>query len=436
MEKIQKMYIGEEIYYLSNDIKEVAQEFYRNCRYRCDIVKRKRIPEEEYCFGKLEDNEWIIVDGSSDKWHKLFISQKWVEKNIPEFSNNIKYDIEMAPEIIDLEDEEKFTDNDGNIIEIETRGEREVNKCYFLVKDVMIGFRMDNLHETLIDTRRGYQENIDYVYFSIKKTGSARKNVTKKELFLTYFGLLRVLFVSRSGEAHKFINWATNTLFTLQFGTKDQKTELVADTLGVTASAVKQVFNTSCSTTPSIYLFTLGTVKDLRKSMNIGKEYYDDSIVAKFGMTIDLPRRTGEHMKTYSKIKGVDLKIKHHSYIDPQYISSAETDLKNFFNGLSIDFEFKNFDELIILPKRLNKVVNRQFELLSKSYMGHISELITRLKDKDHEIKIIKYECDSKIKDNIHENELLKKENELLKKELEYQKMQNELNILKSKKEK
>ena len=44
--------------------------------------------------------------------------------------------------MIGLEDHEKFIDNDDNVIEIEVRGERELNKYYFNVKDIMKGFNI------------------------------------------------------------------------------------------------------------------------------------------------------------------------------------------------------------------------------------------------------------------------------------------------------
>ena len=66
-----------------------------------------------------------------------------------------------------------------------------------------------------------------------KKT--SKQKVTK-ELFLTYEGLLRVLFVSRSGVAHKFTSWATEKLFTIQMGTQKQKRTLASNILGVDAA--------------------------------------------------------------------------------------------------------------------------------------------------------------------------------------------------------
>ena len=89
------------------------------------------------------------------------------------------------------------------------------------------GFEINNLNETLIDTRNSYKINIDYKFFFINKSVPNRIIQVKKELYLTYRGLLRVLFVSRSGKVDYFIKWATEKLFTIQMGTKINKEKLV-----------------------------------------------------------------------------------------------------------------------------------------------------------------------------------------------------------------
>ena len=53
--------------------------------------------------------------------------------------------VEKAPPIIVLNDSEKFCDDCGNIVEIETRGIREHDKIYFKVKDVSEQFEIKNL---------------------------------------------------------------------------------------------------------------------------------------------------------------------------------------------------------------------------------------------------------------------------------------------------
>jgi hypothetical protein len=206
-------------------------------------------------------------------------------------------------------------------------------------------------------------------------------NKTSKELFLIYEGILRVLFASRSPNVKPFIKWATETLFTIQLGSTEQKQELVSNVLGVNAKAIKEVFNADRNTLPCIYLFTLNTVDKLRDTMKIDSKYSSDSIVAKYGFTKDLSRRTGEHINKYNKLQNVDLKLKYYSYVNPQYISNAETDIRDYMIGFETKLNFDKEDELVIIPKNMVKMVEKQYELIGKSYMGHIAELITKIKN-------------------------------------------------------
>jgi hypothetical protein len=69
---------------------------------------------------------------------------------------------------LNLKDEEKFTDCNGNIIEIETRGERNYKQIYFKVKDVSIGFQLENLITTILHKNGGYEEKVDYTYYFVR----------------------------------------------------------------------------------------------------------------------------------------------------------------------------------------------------------------------------------------------------------------------------
>ena len=65
---------------------------------------------------------------------KLYLKEEWVIKNVPKMMDEVRqelYKYEEAPNILELEIEEKFKDKNGNIIEIEVRGERKYNNCYF-----------------------------------------------------------------------------------------------------------------------------------------------------------------------------------------------------------------------------------------------------------------------------------------------------------------
>jgi len=243
------------------------------------------------------------------------------------------------------------------------------------------------------------------IFYFPKCVPSTKKKI--KELYLTYLG---ILFASHKVTAEKFVNWATKTLFTAQMGTLSEKTKLAGNILGVSPKAVKEVFNKTAKKIPCIYLFSIGKVKDLRKTLKIEKRYEDEDYVYKWGMSEDLERRTKEHEKTYGKMKGVLLELVLFAMIDQQYISEAETKIKHFFEDSEMKINNSIYKELAVIPKNKMRLIKGQYEMVSTMYLGHISELINKIKEKDNEIKIIKNECENKILKM--ENEIMKKENE------------------------
>ena len=115
-------------YILSDDLLNKAPVYSKNCRNGRDIIKKYNI--QDCIYSKLVENKWILSDGKSKKYDEIFIKKSFVEL-IPELKNDNKImddkNIELAPEIIYLEDNEKFKDNDGKIIEIETIGKRKID---------------------------------------------------------------------------------------------------------------------------------------------------------------------------------------------------------------------------------------------------------------------------------------------------------------------
>jgi hypothetical protein len=57
--------------------------------------------------------------------------------------------------------------------------------------------------------------------------------------------------------------------------------------------------------------------------------------------------------------------------------------------------------------------VKKQYEIISKAYMGHIAELISKIKDKDNEIKLLKATHEKEITIALKDNELLRKDLEI-----------------------
>ncbi len=415
MERPQSFEFKGEKVYNSEELKKYDVNYFYGCARTVRLlIEKKKISKDNYYFAYNRKKGWIE---SHEKYPraKLLLKESWVLNNVPLMTvgGKIKYVIDEAPEILELEEEEKFKDENGDKIEIEVRGDRSHKNCYFKVSDVSKGFGIDSLNITLSNNGNGYIKNIHYKTFTISKLITNVSCNSKKSLFLTYNGLLRVLFCSRNKNAEKFQDWATEKLFTIQLGKKEDREELVSEVLDVSVKAVREVFKRSTNTLPCIYLFRLNTVKELRDSMNIPLKYRDEDIVYKYGMTKDLSQRSYQHQNDYGRIKNVNLTLELYSYIDPQYISEAETDIKYFFNQTELNYEYENRSEIVIIPETKMKLVKKQYNQITTLYAGHVKELIQKIKDLEGELILEKEK---------HLTELKNKELELKDKELELEK--------------
>ena len=162
-------------YVLLDDVMRNAPIYAKGSRNTRTLIKKKKIPDTDYLYAKLNENKkWSIVDGKSIKFDKLFVKKDYLI-NIPELNDDEEKiidnkGIEKAPDIINLKDEEKFMDDEGNVLEIETRGSRNCNDVYFKVKDIAEKFGIKQLYTTIIANRNEntYKSNIDYKYFNCK----------------------------------------------------------------------------------------------------------------------------------------------------------------------------------------------------------------------------------------------------------------------------
>lgn len=328
-------------------------------------------------------------------------------------------EIENAPPLLYLEDSEKFHDADGNIIEIETRGERHRKKIYFKVKDVSVGFGMSRLNDTLIKNEScGYERSIHYITFKreSRHTISVSKNTNKQSkttLYLTYKGLLRVLMVSRNKNADKFQDWAEEKLFTIQMGTRDQKVKLGAEVLNTSPRTLKAIFDKHAATFPSIYLMSLGKVRELRETFGIPVNKPDESTVYKFGFTEDLSRRVIELETEYSKLPGVAMTIGTFHIIDTKYTSEAENEVREMCAAFEVRVKktTQGFNELIVLDDKQFANMKKMYRRIGDDFAGAtlgLQKQIAELKDriKDYENEIVRLKLEIEYKDNLHKKDI------------------------------
>jgi hypothetical protein len=395
-------------WYIADDVKAYDPAFFKGCAKTVrNILEIKKIADDQYLFASsLKNNAWKESNASNKK-SKLLLKKIWVETYVPKMaeagSSEAKYDVEPAPDLLYLDDEEKFKDEDGQPLEIEVRGERHHEKIYFKVSDVSKAFGMENLRDSILRSDRGYLRDIHYCTFVVRfldndvvipNTSSDQTN--RKVLYLTYLGMLRVLFASRVGKAERFQKWASDILFTHQMGTKEAKETLAADILGVPVQQFRESLSNSVTALPSIYFLTFNTVKELRTSMNIPESYPDTHIVGKYGFSKDLSRRANEHFTTFSKIPNVNIKMKHFSYVDNEYLSEAEKYIKVSLEGAGFSFDYKNYAELVIVPNDRMSFVKSVYDAAAKNFAHKVSDINQKMKqmqtEYDFNIKLAKQE--------------------------------------------
>ena len=201
-----------------------------------------------------------------------------------------------------------------------------------------------------------------------------------------------------------------------------KKKRIIKDIAGCLPEIVNEAFSTAVMKISCVYLFTVGLVANIRDGMNIPVDYPDESYLIKYGMTEDLERRMGEHEKTYNAIEGSNLRLKYQSWINEEYISKAEVEIKEKLKLMKIDFKYGDMVELAIVTPIQLKELGIFYEKLFASYGGSLKSIIAK-----YETELMKERHEKELLISRHETELQKKEVELQKKETELLKKELEL---------
>jgi hypothetical protein len=406
------------LYYNLNDLFIYHTSFFIGCKdKKRKIIERKKIPSTDYVYANFihKTQEWNLTNETSKK-AQLLLTKSWVDQyyfpdinkssndtieineSIQKDNDDSQEDIqeyECIPNILELDDHEKFKDVNGQYLDIEVRGERDKNKIYFNVKDIGFGFGIPDLKGIILKKERGYERGLHYKTFIAvdnvhRNKNKSNKNNANKSLFLTYKGLLRVLYTTRNKNAEHFTDWADDKLFTIQMGTIQQKEELGTSILGIKLENYKAVFNKYSQNFPCIYLLSLGKVKDLKPIFQLSDTLEDQLTVYKYGFTMDMKRRLSEHQRDYGKLCNVELEI--FNYIDVKYTSEAEGDIRDLFESFDKSIDVQGRNELVVLnPKQLDRV-KKEYTRTGREYAGATQILQEEILNLKHELTKSKHQ--------------------------------------------
>jgi hypothetical protein len=137
---------------------------------------------------------------------------------------------------------------------------------------------------------------------------------------------------------------------------------------------------------PSIYIFSLGKVKELRESLSITNEYDDDFVVAKYGYTKDFTNTTETLREKYEHIDNVDIQLLHHYYVDQKQIFKAEKEIRDRF--VYYHYQAYNMGEFIIIPTFMNDTIQHIYRVISQKHTGKNAFIMNKMNDlmREHEI--------------------------------------------------
>jgi len=433
--------MSNKLFFNMKDLFDYKPEFFYGCTVKKRLItKKKSIPDTEYVYANFlaKTKEWNMSDENCKK-AQLLITKSWVDKyyfrsedviapiapitssvtdissvifvpspppapiilvKIKEEKEDIQLEdlerkedkevIENAPPLLELEDEEKFHDTDGNIIEIETRGVKERNKIFFKVRDISKSFHMKRLQDIILNNNSNYKINKHYKHFIQNDPKNYGSTTIKKRLYLTYNGLLRVLFASNAERAEKFQDWAEEKLFTIQMGTKEAKEVLGTEILNIKIENYRAVFGKYTQGFPCIYLLSLGKVGALRETFGISAEINNDLTVYKYGFTCDIKRRLGEHNNDYGKLQNVNIELELFNYVDLKYTSEAEADVRDIFETYDTVLDVTGRKELITLNAKQYDRIKKDYMRTAREFAGATKELqeeAVNLKQEIHNIR-------------------------------------------------
>lgn len=326
--------------------------------------------------GKVVSDILEVTEKRSRKYGSVFVNKEEVNELFEEGTTEVD---PPAPPIIEDEDLVFFRDQSGKEHNVLMRGERTKEGIYFRVKDVMNVFQINKLNETIQDHRSGYERNVDYNRFLITSHNDINRNggYNTYELYLTYGGLLRVIHCSRSGLACQFRDWIDTVVFSLIWGSQEQKVEVVKKALNVSADHLKYVMSKSGISISCLYLIDVGITDD-------GKRVY------KYGFTDNVARRFKEHMRKY----GDDIKLDKFIFIPALDLSRAETEFRHSISRYKFNKEGEA--ELICLCGESLLNVHTIFGTIADKYCGNMR---TQIAFYENEMKEMQYRYELQLRD-------------------------------------
>jgi prophage antirepressor-like protein len=230
-----------------NDLITFDRAFFVGCiKSQRSAIQNKNIPDDQYWFATYNKrtNMWSSAIPENRK-AKVLISKEWAHNNLPRLTGDQHhYKYKPLPPLLELSEDEKFRDETGNIHEVELRGDKSKDGIRFKCKDIARVFEMDSIDHHI---QRMLDSSEYDIFCSDNPTnwvGLSEQNTGGKptSTYLTYNGLLKIIFASRSGTAYRFQDWATEIIYSAHLGTTEERLDVAASVIDTDVESMRLYF--------------------------------------------------------------------------------------------------------------------------------------------------------------------------------------------------
>jgi hypothetical protein len=122
MTKPVSIVIEDKTFYRSEELYKYDSIYFLGFARMRNLITKKNMNPEDYMFAYFKKNEWF-VSNKDYKTAKFLISEKWVLNNVtkmkPDYSVDDIQEYSELPNLLILDNDEKFKDKNGNVLEIE-----------------------------------------------------------------------------------------------------------------------------------------------------------------------------------------------------------------------------------------------------------------------------------------------------------------------------
>ncbi len=386
MDKYQKIIIKGKQYYSTKDIKDFSPEFFYGCNNKLRrIIEKKNIPNKDIVYGYYKNNELIICGDTYPK-ATLYLSEKWVNKFVPEATpeTKIKATMKKLPPLITGV---KLPKNKKNMkYSLTIRGDIFSGNIYFKLNDIAKIFKLKKIL-TIISQSKYYVKELHYEIFYSPDT------IDKKSIYITLLGFERIITNSRCihvNNAMVFRLWLSqfqnNNIMEKSIFFDDEKTMI---------SMIGYVYCVMSDLIDAIKIgFWTGNFRDL---VSRYKTYYGKSVQIITFYTIFpslLEKKTHDYFRNNmisNELFDKNMYDKYVDFISKNCIKPTKKDIEKNSDKLSINIQNHSYQN-----EKYDNQINNVSQLIEKDIINDLKKenncLIKNNNDLKKKIKLLKRE--------------------------------------------